>query len=70
MTKTLTITRPDDWHIHLRDNAILGTVVPVTARVFARAIVMPNLQPPVITPLDAKDYYRRIQAVIPADSSF
>nr|WP_224746960.1 dihydroorotase [Pelovirga terrestris] len=66
----MTITRPDDWHIHLRDNAMLAAVVPATARVFARAIVMPNLQPPVITPAEANDYYWRIKAVIPVDSSF
>ncbi len=70
MPKTLTITRPDDWHLHLRDNAMLAAVVPVSARVFARAIVMPNLQPPVITPADANDYYRRIKAAIPGDISF
>ena len=47
--QTLTITRPDDWHLHLRDGAALATVVPHTARQFARAIVMPNLKPPVTT---------------------
>lgn len=70
MTETLTIIRPDDWHIHLRDNAMLAAVVPVTARVFGRAIVMPNLQPPVITPAAANDYYQRIKAATPAASGF
>jgi len=67
---TLTITRPDDWHIHLRDNAMLAAVAPVTARIFGRAIVMPNLQPPVITPTDASDYYQRIKAATPVASGF
>ena len=70
MEETLTITKPDDWHIHVRDNAMLTAVVPVTARVFGRAIVMPNLQPPVITPAAAHDYYRRIKAATPAASGF
>ena len=48
-TRTLTLTRPDDWHLHLRDGAALGHVLPHTARQFARAIVMPNLRPPVTT---------------------
>ena len=70
MKEILTITRPDDWHIHVRDNAMLTAVVPVTARVFGRAIVMPNLQPPVITPAAAHDYYRRIKAATPVTSCF
>ncbi|TAA46025.1 dihydroorotase [Corallincola spongiicola] len=70
MADTLTITRPDDWHIHLRDEAMLATAVPATARVFARAIAMPNLQPPVVTPADAQAYYQRIQAATPVDSGF
>lgn len=70
MTNTLTITRPDDWHIHLRDNTMLAAVVPVTARIFARVIAMPNLQPPVVTPADAKEYYQRIKRATPAGSSF
>ena len=49
MTDTLTLTRPDDWHLHLRDGAQLAAVLPDTARQFARAIVMPNLKPPVTT---------------------
>ena len=47
--QTLTLTRPDDWHLHLRDGAALAAVLPDTARQFARAIVMPNLKPPVTT---------------------
>lgn len=61
MTKTLTITRPDDWHIHFRDGIAMQSVLPDTARVFARAIVMPNLKPPVATLADAKAYYSRLQ---------
>ncbi len=49
MTDTLTIRRPDDWHLHLRDGAMLQGVLPETARHFARAIIMPNLVPPVVT---------------------
>ena len=60
MTKTLTITRPDDWHLHLRDGAALQAVLPDTARQFARAIVMPNLRPPVTTVALAQAYRQRI----------
>lgn len=61
MTKTsLTITRPDDWHLHLRDHEILKVVAPFTARQFARAIVMPNLTPPVTTVVQAVEYVDRI----------
>ncbi|GAA5216399.1 dihydroorotase [Corallincola platygyrae] len=70
MSDTLTIIQPDDWHIHLRDDAMLHTAVPATARVFSRAIAMPNLQPPVVTPADAKAYYERIQGATPAESNF
>ena len=49
MSETLTFTRPDDWHLHLRDGAALAAVLPHTARQFARAIVMPNLKPPITT---------------------
>jgi dihydroorotase len=64
------IRRPDDWHLHLRDGAMLNTVVPATARSFARAIVMPNLKPPVRTVSDALAYRERILAARPADSDF
>ncbi|MEX2474405.1 dihydroorotase [Marinobacter sp.] len=60
MTDTLTITRPDDWHLHVRDGAVLDDVVPTTARCFGRAIIMPNLAPPVINAADARGYRQRI----------
>ena len=61
-SQTLTIRRPDDWHVHLRDGDMLRTVAPFTARQFARAIVMPNLAPPVTTMDAATDYRERIMA--------
>jgi len=63
---TLTIRRPDDWHVHLRDGALLQTVAPATARQFARAIVMPNLRPPITTTAAARDYRERIRAAVQA----
>ena len=69
-TNTLTITRPDDWHLHVRDGAALNTVVPHTAAQFARAIIMPNLKPPVTTAEQALAYKARIQAAVPAGISF
>src|SRR5699024_12553062 len=65
MTKTLTIIRPDDWHLHLRDGAVLSGTVPATAQVFHRAIIMPNLTPPIITHTDAEAYRTRILAAKP-----
>ena len=65
--QTLTITRPDDWHLHLRDGAALAAVLPDTALRFARAIVMPNLKPPVTTVADARAYRERILAALPAN---
>ena len=62
MTDTLTLRRPDDWHVHFRDGAMLSRVAPWTARQFARAIVMPNLAPPVTTPEAAAAYRKRIVA--------
>ncbi len=62
MTDTLTITRPDDWHIHFRDGAAMQSVLPDTARVFGRAIVMPNLKPPVVNVADAAAYRARMLA--------
>ncbi|MEW6589817.1 MAG: dihydroorotase [Pseudomonadota bacterium] len=62
MTDTLTITRPDDWHIHFRDGVAMQSVVPDTARVFGRAIAMPNLKPPVVTVADAAAYRDRLLA--------
>jgi dihydroorotase len=67
---TLTITRPDDWHLHLRDGPELASVVPFSARVFARALVMPNLKPPVTTVELAARYRDRIRAALPAGSGF
>lgn len=66
----ITLTRPDDWHLHLRDGAALATTVPHTARCFARAIVMPNLKPPVTTTAMALAYRARILAALPAGQSF
>lgn len=68
--QTLTITRPDDWHLHLRDGDALNTVLPHTAAQFARAIVMPNLKPPVTTTEQAAAYRQRILAALPAGMSF
>lgn len=67
---SLTIRRPDDWHVHLRDGQMLAGVVPCTARQFARAIVMPNLSPPVITVADAMAYRERIAAAVPEGMRF
>jgi dihydroorotase len=67
---TLTITRPDDWHLHLRDGELMRSVVGATARVFGRAIVMPNLQPPVTTVAAAAAYRERIAAALPKGSRF
>lgn len=63
-SQTLTIRRPDDWHVHLRDGEMLRSVAPYTARQFARAIVMPNLVPPVTTPEAAAGYRERIVAAV------
>ncbi len=68
--QTLTITRPDDWHLHVRDGAALNTVVPHTAAQFGRAIIMPNLKPPVTTAEQALAYKARIQAAVPAGVEF
>ena len=62
---TLTITRPDDWHLHVRDGEPLHTVVPHTAAQFGRAIIMPNLRPPVTTAVQALAYKQRILAAVP-----
>jgi dihydroorotase len=67
---TLTITRPDDWHLHLRDGAALKAVLPDSARQFARAIVMPNLRPPVTTTALAQAYRQRIVEALPAGADF
>lgn len=70
MPTRLEITRPDDWHLHLRDGEALASVIGHTAERFARAIVMPNLKPPVTTVAQADDYRRRILASLPKGSSF
>jgi dihydroorotase len=70
MPDTLRITRPDDWHLHLRDGAALAAVVPHSARQFARAIVMPNLRPPVVRVEQALAYRARILEALPAGTSF
>ena len=69
-TDALTLIRPDDWHLHLRDGALLAAVLPHTARCFARAIVMPNLKPPVTTVALARAYRERILAALPAGMAF
>lgn len=66
----ITLTRPDDWHVHLRDGTLMQAVVQDTARQFARAIVMPNLRPPVTTTEQAQAYRARILAALPAGSTF
>lgn len=68
--KRITLIRPDDWHIHLRDGAALQTTVPHAAHQFARAIVMPNLRPPVTTTGSARAYRERILAALPAGLAF
>jgi dihydroorotase len=73
MTQTiqqLTLSRPDDWHLHVRDGDALRTVVPHTAAQFGRAIIMPNLKPPVTTAAQAIDYRERIRAAVPSGMSF
>ena len=70
MTNKITLTRPDDWHLHLRDGVALKAVLPDTARQFARAIVMPNLRPPVTTTILASEYRARILAVLPKGLNF
>lgn len=67
---TITLRRPDDWHIHLRDGPMLAAVVPYTAAQFARGIIMPNLVPPVTTPATASAYRDRIRAALPEGSDF
>jgi dihydroorotase len=69
MAQTLTLTRPDDWHLHLRDGAMLRGVLPAS-RHFARAIVMPNLVPPVVTAADARAYRNRILVALPEGQDF
>ena len=70
MSQSLTLRRPDDWHLHLRDGAMLRAVLPESARHFARAILMPNLVPPVVTADDARAYRDRIIAALPEGTAF
>ena len=70
MTRTLTLIRPDDWHLHLRDGDAMRAVLPDTALRFARAIVMPNLAPPVRTVAEARGYRERILAAVPPGLTF
>ncbi|MBA4151637.1 MAG: dihydroorotase [Acinetobacter sp.] len=67
---SLTITRPDDWHVHLRDGEFLAQTVPAIARYFGRAIIMPNVVPPAVTPEQAGEYRQRILAQRPEGSNF
>ena len=69
-TTALTIRRPDDWHVHLRDRDVLAGVAPYTARQFARAIVMPNLAPPMTDVAGVAAYRDRIMAALPQGSDF
>ena len=66
----LVLTRPDDWHLHVRDGAAMASVVPATARQFGRAIIMPNLRPPVTNAEQATAYAERIRAAVPAGMKF
>ena len=66
----ITLTQPDDWHLHVRDGEALAAVLPATARQFGRAIIMPNLAPPVTTTEQALAYRERILAARPAGSDF
>jgi dihydroorotase len=67
---SLEIVKPDDWHLHLRDGAALRAVLPDTVQRFARAIIMPNLKPPVVTTALALEYRGRIEAALPAGAKF
>ena len=70
MTERITIRRPDDWHVHARDGDMLRAVLPFTARQFGRAILMPNLAPPVATTADGSAYRERVRAALPPGSRF
>jgi dihydroorotase len=69
-SNSITLTRPDDWHLHLRDGAAMASVLPHSARQFSRAIVMPNLKPPVTTTAQAAAYRERIMAALPLGMTF
>src|SRR4026209_1447643 len=70
MTDRITIRKPDDWHLHVRDGAMLKASLPFTARNFVRAILMPNLLPPVATTTDAAAYRERVMKALPEGSTF
>src|SRR3954453_13289689 len=70
MSQTFTITRPDDWHLHVRDGAAMAAVVPHSAAQFGRALIMPNLRPPVTTAAQAVAYRDRIRAAVPEGVAF
>src|SRR5687768_11442756 len=70
MPQSLTLTRPDDWHLHVRDGAAMAAVVPHSAAQFGRAIVMPNLKPPVTTAAQAAAYRARILEAVPEGIAF
>lgn len=70
MISEIEITKPDDWHVHFRDNELLNAVVPQTSKYFGRAIVMPNLIPPILTGMDALKYKKRIEKAIPPEDKF
>src|SRR5580658_10460333 len=70
MTTRITIRKPDDWHLHVRDGEMLKAVLPYTAKHFGRAILMPNLIPPVRTTADCAAYRDRVMAAIPKDAKF
>jgi len=70
VSQRLVLRRPDDWHLHLRDGAMMQAVLPATAAVMGRAVVMPNLLPPVVTSAQALAYWDRIRSLLPAGSSF
>ena len=70
MSTRITIRRPDDWHLHVRDGEMLKAVLPYSAKDFGRAILMPNLVPPVCTTQDGVDYRARVEAALPAGSRF
>src|SRR5580658_4513567 len=70
MTTRITIRKPDDWHLHVRDGEMLKAVLPYTAKHFGRAILMPNLIPPVRTTADCAAYRERVMAAIPKDAKF
>ena len=70
MTDTLDLVRPDDWHLHLRDGAMLRAVLPTSTRTFGRAIIMPNLVPPVANLADLAAYRQRILDALPEGARF